>query len=497
MLSDQEALEGGNAQKEAITALGLQYSLLTQYTELHRRRPRRAQSEPDAVDDGRSSRRRCRTASANLAIGAEVPSTPEAEAGWPWRSRWRSSRSRSRPCVVAAAEGRDDGIALCRRRPHLGACLGFGAAAAARSGRLPRVEGRDRRAACAWRRSLPSLLCVAAFALAPLATLALGGGRLGDGSDDPLGLAALAVLAVAIARLAPRLRAEPVPGWLAVAVLLTSLATVAGLVAPPLLAAVLAALAFAAALAAFVPAGTPVLPLAGLATLALPVVSSLQFYAGYPLRLVTAEASRWLLGLAGFDASREGSAMLVDGRLVIVDAPCSGVQMVWMAWFCACAVACWRGLPDRAFAKRLAFVGAIVLAGNIVRNALLVGLEARGTASPWQHEAIGMVVLGIVCAAVAALVASAPRPAPRRAIVFRPQSVALQGPLLAALALLLTVCALTPLAWPRDASATAPATSPTEWPREWNGRALRPLALGGVEARFAAQLPRPDRASDR
>ena len=142
----------------------------------------------------------------------------------------------------------------------------------------------------------------------------------------------------------------------------------------------LAALAFAAALAAFAPAGTPVLPLAGLATLALPVVSSLQFYAGYPLRVVTAEASRWLLGLAGFDASREGSAMLVDGRLVIVDAPCSGVQMVWMAWFCACAVACWRGLPDRAFAQRLAFVGAIVLAGNIVRNALLVGLEARGSA---------------------------------------------------------------------------------------------------------------------
>lgn len=31
-LSDQEALEGGSGQREAITALGLQYSLLTQYT---------------------------------------------------------------------------------------------------------------------------------------------------------------------------------------------------------------------------------------------------------------------------------------------------------------------------------------------------------------------------------------------------------------------------------------------------------------------------------
>jgi len=348
------------------------------------------------------------------------------------------------------------------------------------------------------RRNLRPLLCLAAFALALWPHWRWAAARLGDGSDDPLGLAALAVLAVAVVRLEPRLRSEPAPGWLAVAVLFTSLATVLGLVAPALLAAVLAALAFAAALAAFAPAGTPVLPLAGLATLALPVVSSLQFYAGYPLRVVTAEASRWLLGLAGFDVSREGSAMRVDGRLVIVDAPCSGVQMVWMAWFCACAVACWRDLPDRVFARRLAFVGAIVLAGNIVRNALLVGPEARGSAaSAWQHEAIGMAVLGIVCAAVAVLVASARKPAPRQSIVFRPQSVVLRGPLLAALASLLAVCALTPLAWPRGGVTEPPAATPTEWPREWNGRSLRPLALGKVEARFAAQFPgRIERLTD-
>jgi exosortase/archaeosortase family protein len=350
-----------------------------------------------------------------------------------------------------------------------------------------------------WRRIGRPLLCLVAFALALWPHWRWAAARLADGSDDPLGLAALAVLLVAIARFAPRLRAEPAPVALAAAVLLTSLATVLGLFAPPLVAALLAALAFAAALAAFAPPGTPVLPLAGLAALALPVVSSLQFYAGFPLRVVTAEASKVLLGFAGFDASREGSSMLVDGRLVIVDAPCSGVQMVWMAWFCACAVACWRGLPDRAFAKRLAFVGAVVLAGNIVRNSVLVGLEARGTAvSAWQHEAIGLVVLAVVCAAVAALVARAPLPAPRQTIAFRPQSVALQGPLLVALAALLVICALTPLAWPREAGVpVAPDSATTELPREWKGRPLRPLALGAVEARFASHFPgRIERLTD-
>ena len=80
MLSDQEALEGGNAQKEAITALGLQYSLLTQYTSFIAvdhivRNSNPALStmvkQPSAMPAGVS----------NLAIGAEVPSTPEAE-GW-------------------------------------------------------------------------------------------------------------------------------------------------------------------------------------------------------------------------------------------------------------------------------------------------------------------------------------------------------------------------------------------------------------------------------
>lgn len=76
-LSDQEALEGGSARREEITALGLRYSLLTPYTSFI------------AVDD------RVRTSEAaapvdqplpmpegvsHLAIGAAVPSSPEPAA---------------------------------------------------------------------------------------------------------------------------------------------------------------------------------------------------------------------------------------------------------------------------------------------------------------------------------------------------------------------------------------------------------------------------------
>ena len=75
-LSDQEALDGGDAQRERITELGLQYNLLTQYTSflavdkvVRNAAPLDAATvnQPSPLPEGVS----------NLAIGAEVPGTPE------------------------------------------------------------------------------------------------------------------------------------------------------------------------------------------------------------------------------------------------------------------------------------------------------------------------------------------------------------------------------------------------------------------------------------
>src|SRR2546423_881461 len=83
--------------------------------------------------------------------------------------------------------------------------------------------------------------------------------------------------------------------------------------------------------------------------------------------VVTAEASAWLLRIGGWVVERSGTALQVDGHLVIVDAPCSGVQMAWMAYFCACTVAVISGVADRRWLRRLPWVGVVVLAGNVVR----------------------------------------------------------------------------------------------------------------------------------
>lgn len=231
------------------------------------------------------------------------------------------------------------------------------------------------------------------------------GARLADGSDDPLGLAALAVLAWMVLRLAPDLRGNPRPAWMAAALALSVFATVAVFAAPPLVGALLAVLALACGLRAFIPDGRPTLGLAGLAVLSLPIVSSLQFYAGHPLRVVTAQASTWLLQLGGMDATREGTAMRVDGQLVIVDAPCSGVQMVWLAYFTACTAAAWLGVADRRLLRCLPWVGLAVMAGNVARNTVLVAMEATGTRpGELMHQAVGLWVLGVVCLGVVAIV---------------------------------------------------------------------------------------------
>jgi exosortase/archaeosortase family protein len=150
----------------------------------------------------------------------------------------------------------------------------------------------------------------------------------------------------------------------------------------------------------------------GLALLALPLIASLQFYAGYPLRVLTAEASRWLLGV-WFAVQREGSSLWVDGQLIVVDAPCSGVQMAWAGYFTACAVALWAGRTGRSFALRLPLVSAAVLVGNVLRNSVLVALAASGhEVGDALHQGVGLLVLAAVVTVIGWAMA---RPEPGRA----------------------------------------------------------------------------------
>ncbi len=237
------------------------------------------------------------------------------------------------------------------------------------------------------------------------------GQRMVDGSDDPLGVLALAALGALVWQHRLRLRAAPRPGFQVAALAGAVLTTALHAQLPDLLVALVGLLSLALGLLAFLPSQVATAPVLGLSVLSLPLLASLQFYAGFPLRVVTAEASRWLLS-AAHTVERSGSSLVVDRQLVIVDAPCSGVQMVWLGYFTACVVALVVGRANRSFLLRLPIVSALVLVGNVLRNTVLVAFQASGAPLPgWGHEAVGLAVLALVCAGIAwAMATNRPRP---------------------------------------------------------------------------------------
>lgn len=247
--------------------------------------------------------------------------------------------------------------------------------------------------------SLPPAAWIALPILAAWPTWRWMAARLADGSDEPWGLVAMAALLLLVWREREAFtRAPRGPALVASTGLLAASALLA---LPSLARATLAVAAVVAMLSAVRRREQPFLALGGLALLSLPLLASLQFYGGFPLRVITAEATRALLALGGVAAERTGSALEIHGRLVMVDAPCAGVHMGWAAYFAACAAAAWLRLPDRTFVRRLLLIGAFVLAGNVLRNTVLVLGESRGTGlAPWQHDAVGLVAFALVCSLV-------------------------------------------------------------------------------------------------
>jgi exosortase/archaeosortase family protein len=142
----------------------------------------------------------------------------------------------------------------------------------------------------------------------------------------------------------------------------------------------------------------------GLFLLAAPIVPSLQFYLGYPLRLAVGHgAAAWLRGL-GLGVRAEGAGLAFSERLVFVDAPCSGVVMLWGTLFVALASALLFGRGARATLGLCSAALALSVVGNSLRAAGLFLDEAEIVQMPESmHDAAGLAVFGLTAAALGGL----------------------------------------------------------------------------------------------
>lgn len=143
----------------------------------------------------------------------------------------------------------------------------------------------------------------------------------------------------------------------------------------------------------------------GLLLLSLPSVASLQFYLGYPLRVAVGKATTWLLQMQGLNVWREGVCLHFGEKLIWIDAPCSGVKMLWFGFFLAAFLVCFFRLSNLKSLAVFASAFLIILLGNIFRASALFYIEAEIFAAPeFMHEAVGVfsfafIALGIVCVA--------------------------------------------------------------------------------------------------
>lgn len=143
----------------------------------------------------------------------------------------------------------------------------------------------------------------------------------------------------------------------------------------------------------------------GLIYLSLPTLPTLQFFGGYPLRVVVAELTAPILRMSGFAVIPEGTCLNWAGRMIWIDAPCSGIKMLWVGLFLTFVVLCLYELPLRKTLLLMPLVGVVIMATNVFRAVALFYLEAGVLNLPsWGHEYAGVSAFVLEAAAIIAIV---------------------------------------------------------------------------------------------
>jgi exosortase/archaeosortase family protein len=232
-----------------------------------------------------------------------------------------------------------------------------------------------------WTLRIPSSLLLAAASLPVVSWFVR---RLDDGSDEPLGLLVLLLALVLAWRERHSLQTSAKARTAGALAVLTSALSVGFL--PPMVRAAVFIIGAGAWLGLHRRAG-----LMGLLILSLPVVASLQFYAGYPMRVAAAEGSVRLLELAGIVVARKGVNIELGGMAISVDPACSGVRMLWHALVAAMALAAVHRVSWRATVAGGLLAVLLVIPANVLR-ATWLALEESGRfqASGLSHGNVGL-----------------------------------------------------------------------------------------------------------
>jgi len=356
------------------------------------------------------------------------------------------------------------------------------------------------------------------------------GQRVGDQSDEPLGIVALITLIYLLARQQakktdkqnaqssePDTKATTSSPEKLIPISLTAMVALYGsslVLAPKLISATLALIAIGICLHRLLNCRLN----SGhwsLLLLSLPLVASLNFYLGYPLRLVVAQCAVSLLSINGFPVSAEGTSLLWHNQLIEIDAPCSGIKMLWAALYLAAVQLSLRKSSLTQALLYLIFAATAAVLANVLRVTSLFYLEAGIITAPAAlpqsiaahfesavHTGTGMTAFLLVALILYfaeqrinnnlikdGIEEPALHAAPTSAVKNHSKVTAQKASnkysnnkyFLLACAIAATIPFFTP--------QKSPVKQEEQWPTTYEGQKLRPLPLTGSELEFARNFP--------
>lgn len=225
--------------------------------------------------------------------------------------------------------------------------------------------------------------------------------RVRDGSDEPWGLLAL----LAMALLLPRGARHPLRSLeLGVLAGVNAALVLAWPWLPPLVRTAVCVLCVTALVSRMTSGRAFHLGTWLLALLSMPVLATVQYYLGYPLRLAAAALAAPMLRTLGLPAVREGVQLVIGSEVILVDVPCSGARMLWVGLFLAVTLACQLKLGTARTLLACVLGMGVILFGNALRVSALTFLEHRQVPGPpWLHEGVGVSSFIPVCLLIAAI----------------------------------------------------------------------------------------------
>ncbi|MGH9548544.1 MAG: archaeosortase/exosortase family protein, partial [Terriglobales bacterium] len=269
--------------------------------------------------------------------------------------------------------------------------------------------------------------------------------------------------------------------------------------APKLVQSIIAALAIACILKSFARTQGSTF-LAGdtlLLLLSLPIVASLNFFASFPLRVLSCKIALPLLSQAGFPCALDGTALVWHNTVLQIDPPCSGVKFLWFSLYLSAALSSFYRASLWGTA-RLMLVGILsAVFGNALRITSLFFLSAGLLSVPVAWNDTMHSILGLICFVLSILAVLA---AAARLRTGRSAAPPVESPILhpedpprstRPLPVVLTAAALLAATMPIIASKPAETVDSDfpGWPRIDGESALHPVALSSAYQKFVADFP--------